>query len=50
MVGREIVSIATLLVVVALITYAIANGGNTAKVISSAGDSFAGLLRAATQR
>lgn len=50
MVGREIVSVATLLVIVSLVTYAIANGSNTTKVIGAAGDSFAGLIRAATQR
>ena len=50
MVGRELVGVATLMVVVTLFTFAIANGDKTAKVLQASAEGFAGLLRAVSQR
>lgn len=47
---REIVGIAMALVVLAGVSMAIVNGGQTAKVLGAAGDAFAGSIKAATLR
>lgn len=44
----EIIGIAAALVVVAGLSFAIANGGNTARVIGAIGNAFAESIRAAT--
>jgi hypothetical protein len=44
----EIIGLATSIVVLAGISFAIANGGNTAKVISAAGGTFTNAIKAAT--
>jgi hypothetical protein len=46
----EIIGIFAALVVVAGLSFAIANGGNTAKIIGSVGTAFQGSIRAATLR
>lgn len=48
MVLRETFGVATAIVVLAGIAFAIANGRETANVITAAGSSFAGLIKAAT--
>ncbi len=50
MIGREVVGLMSMLVVVGLLTYAIANGGNTASVITASANGFGGLIKASTQR
>lgn len=44
----EIIGIAAALVVVAGVSFAIANGGNTARVVGSIGNAFTESIRAAT--
>lgn len=46
----EIIGVAASIVVLAALSVAIVNGGNTAKVIKATGDAFAGTIRAATLR
>ncbi len=50
MVVREAVGLLTGIVVLAGLAFAIANGSDTAAIMKAAGDSFAGLIRAATGR
>lgn len=50
MVVREAVGLLTGIVVLAGLAFAIANGKDTAAIMKAAGDSFAGLIRAATGR
>lgn len=50
MVVKEAVGLLTGIVVLAGLAFAIANGRETARVVQAAGDSFAGLIRAATGR
>lgn len=45
---RDIIGVATAIVVLAGVSVAIANGGNTAKVIEAFGNSFGGVIKAAT--
>lgn len=46
----EVIAIPMAIIFLAGITVVIVNGGNTARVLQSAGDSFAGLIRAATMQ
>lgn len=46
--GREVFGLLTAIVVLAGFAFAIANGGQTAGIIKTAGDSFGGLVKAAT--
>lgn len=48
MVVKDAFGLLTGIVILAGLAFAIANGGETAKVMQAAGDSFAGLIRAAT--
>lgn len=48
MLVKEGVGVMTALIVLAGLAFAIANGGQTAKVLDAAGGSFGGLIRAAT--
>lgn len=48
MVVKDAFGLMTGIVVLAGIAFAIANGKETARIMSAAGDSFAGLIRAAT--
>lgn len=48
MLVKEGVGLMTAIVVLAGFAFAIANGSDTAQVLKSAGDSFGGLIRAAT--
>jgi hypothetical protein len=50
MIVKEGIGLLTGIVVLAGIAFAIANGSDTANVMKAAGDSFAGLIRAATGR
>ena len=50
MVVKDAIGLLTGIVILAGIAYAIANGSNTAKIVGQAGDSFSGLIRAATGR
>lgn len=50
MVVKDAFGLLTGIVVLAGLAFAIANGKETAAVMSAAGDSFAGLIRAATGR
>lgn len=45
---REVVGVATAIIILAGIAFAIANGKETASVIEAAGSSFGGLIKAAT--
>lgn len=48
MVVKDIIGVAVAIVVLAGLSVAIINGGQTASVIKASGDSFAGLISAAT--
>jgi hypothetical protein len=48
MIGREVFGVATAILVVAALSVAIVNGGQTAQVLNAAGSSFSGLIKAAT--
>lgn len=48
MVVREVAGIAIAVLILAGLSVAIINGGDTAKVLSAAGDSFSKIVRAAT--
>ena len=50
MVIKDLFGIMTMIVVLAGITYAIANSGNTVRLMSSGGDIFDKWVRTATQR
>lgn len=50
MIVKDAIGLLTGIVILAGLAYAIANGANTAKIVGAAGDSFAGLIRAATGR
>lgn len=45
---RDVIGVLTLIVVVAGVSAAIARGQNTAAIIGKFGESFAGVIRAAT--
>lgn len=47
---REIIGLGTAVLALAGLSVVIVNGGNTARVLSSIGSSFAGVIRAATLR
>lgn len=47
--SRDILGIATAVLVLAGITVAIVNGDKTASIIGKVGESFSGVVRAATQ-
>lgn len=50
MLVKEGIGLLTGIVVLAGLAFAIANGEDTARVMKAGGDSFAGLIRAATGR
>jgi len=47
---RDLIGLATSIVILAGITYAIAYGSNTARILEAASTGFANVIRAATQR